>query len=169
MNEVAEIRERIMRIAAAGRNAGSVVLTVEVIEVYSSHCTVMLGDLRITNVRLYSQASEEGNLLLMPKIGSMATVLSDTDLRDMELIKADKITSFKFEENGIVVEVDSESGKVDIKNNQVSLKDLFQSLSTLIKNLKVSVLAPNSISGPVDPGTLSAALNFETSFKQLLK
>jgi len=169
MNDVAKIREHIMRIASAGRNAGCIALTVEVIEVFDTHCTVQLGDMKLTGVRLYSQASEKGNILLKPKKGTMATVLTDTDFRDMEIIKADSISSMKFEENGLIIEYDSEAGKIQIKNNQVSLKDLFQQLTDMIRSLKVGVLAPNSISGPVDPGTMASAVKFETSFKQLLK
>jgi len=167
MNEIAEIRERILRIAAAGRNAGAVVLTAEVLSVYGASCDVKLGELMLTGVRYFSQTTEAGNILLMPKVGSMVTILADQDLRDLQVIQADKITSVKFEENGLVIEYDSVSGKVDIKNGQVSLKGLFQAVADIIKQLTVPT--PAGPSGTPLPTTLTKVTQFETSFKQLLK
>lgn len=168
MNELESIKENIKRMA--GRNSdGAMILTVQVKSVGAYDCTVIFGDMELTAVRLFSQASKAGNLIVKPKVGSMATVITYPEMRDIQLIEADEIEAIIFKENGLVIEFDSITGKVDIKNNQVSLTKLFQQVSDMIKSIKVSVLAPNSISGPVDPGTMTSALMFETSFKQLLK
>lgn len=167
MNELQTIRENIRRIVGDG-NAISA-FAAEVISVTDTDCTVKYAGMELTGIQYFSQSTKAGNILLKPKVGSMVTIISDPGYRYCQLIQSDEISSFTFEENGLVIEFDSGTGKVAIKNNQVSLKDLFQSLANVVKNLKVSVLAPNSISGPVDPGTLTAVAQFETSFKQLLK
>lgn len=166
-DKAAEIREYIRQIAGAGKATGAVVFSAEVTAVTDQDCTVKLGDLELTKVRLFSQATETGNILLKPKVGTMATVLSDPELRDLHLIQADKITSVKFEENGLVIEYDSETKKVDIKNDQVGLKDLFQAVADIIKQLTVST--PAGPSGPPLPPTISQITQFETDFKLLLK
>lgn len=165
MSEESRIREAIRSIA--GKGSGSGVYTVEVTAVTDTDCTVKLGELELTKVRYYSQANEAGNILLKPKVGSMATMIADAGLRDLEIVKADKITLVKWEENGLVIEIDSESKKCDIKNDQVSLKDLFQSVADIVKQLTVST--PAGPSGTPLPPTIQQVTQFETDFKSLLK
>ena len=153
MNDQAQgIREAIQHIAHAVKPGGTL-LVAEVTEVTETDCSVQLGETKITKVKLFSQEADPGNILLKPKVGSMALIadLSFGDLRDLVLIWADKISSFKFEENGLVIEFDSESKKIDIKNDQVGLKDLFQSVSDIIKQITVST--PSGPSGTPLPPT----------------
>jgi hypothetical protein len=165
MSDERTIREAIKRIAGAG--SGSIVYTVEITDVTDTDCTVKLGELELTKVRYFSQANEAGNILLKPKAGSMATMICDPDLRDCEIVKADKVTLIKWEENGLVIEIDSEAKKCDIKNDQVSLKDLFQSVADIVKQLTVST--PSGPSGTPLPPTIQQVTQFETDFKSLLK
>ena len=166
MNDpVNEIRENIKSIA--GKRIGCLLCWGEVSDVTETDCTVLVGELKLTKVRLYSQATAAGNLYLKPKEGSMVSVLSDSEYRDLQVISCDNYVSFKFEENSLVFEYDSETKKFDIKNDQTGLKDLFQALADIIKQLTVST--PAGPSGTPLPPTIASVTQFETDFKLLLK
>lgn len=162
---VKEIREKIQQIA--GKRVGCILCWGEVSEITDKDCSVKVGDLKLTKVRLYSQATAAGNIYLKPKEGSMVTVLCDAEYRDLQVISCDSFVSFKFEENGLVFEYDSDTKKFDIKNDQVGLKDLLQSVADIVKQLTVST--PAGPSGTPLPPTLQQVTTFETDFKKLLK
>lgn len=168
MNDIREIRENIQRLAGTYR-PGDVVFVAEVTEVSDTDCTVKIGDLLLTKVRYYSQGSEAGNMLMRPVVGSKATIadFSSGKMRDLQIITCDKVDLVKFEENGLTIEIDSASKKIDIKNDQVGLKDLLQSVADIIKQLTVST--PAGPSGTPLPPTLQQITTFETDFKKLLK
>ena len=165
MGDLRDIKESIKRIG--GSDGGTLVLAVQVTSVGDFECTVMFGEMKLTNVHYFTHPTKAGNLVIKPKIGSMATVLCDAAMRDLQLIEADTVESIKFEENGLVIEFDSLTGKVDIKNNTTSLKSLFQNLTNLIK--QITVATPSGPSTTLITPTAIQLTNFETSFKQLLK
>ena len=168
MNEIKQLREDIKRIAGTYK-PGDVVFVAEVIEVSQSSCNIKIGELTLTNVKFFSQSSSSGNIIFLPKVGSKVTVVdySSGNLRDLQVISSDQITSIKFIENGLTIEFDSNTKKIDIKNETISLKDLFQSLTDIIKQLTVAT--PAGPSGTPLPPTISSLTQFETSFKNLLK
>lgn len=168
MSGIKEIREQIQRIAGTYK-PGDVAFVAEVTAVTDTDCTVKLGGLELTGVRLFSQSSEAGNVLFKPKAGSRVTVadFSSGKLRDLQVISCDKITSFTFVESGLTIEFDSETQKVDIRNETVSIKDLLQSLADIIK--QITVATPTGPSGTPLPPTIQAVTQFETSFNSLLK
>lgn len=167
-DRISEIRERIQQIAGTYK-PGDVAFVAEVTTVTDTDCTVKLGELELIKVRLFSQATEAGNILFKPKVGSMVTVadFSSGKLRDLQVISCDKITLIKFVENGLTIEIDSETKKLDIKNDQVGMKDLFQAIADIVKQLTVST--PAGPSGTPLPPTLASVTQFETDFKLLLK
>lgn len=132
-------------------------------------CTVELADgLVISDIRLKTTADNTDNLLIIPKIGSRVLMLSsDGTIDNMTVIKVDQASKIIFNENGLIVEIDSEESKVQIKNGETSLKDLFQRSANIKKNMKVST--PMGPSGTPLPDVLQMITTFETKFKSLLK
>lgn len=168
MNEDLNLgREFIKRIAGTFSSGGSLFIA-QVTKVDGITCTIMLGELEISDVRIFS-VEQQGNLTVKPLEGSMALVadLSSGKLRDLVILQADKVELIKYEENSLVIEIDSESKKLDIKNDQVGLKDLFQAVADIIKQLTVST--PAGPSGTPLPPTVQAVTQYETNFKKLLK
>jgi len=168
MNEdLAQGRDLIKRIAGTYSPGGSLFVA-EVTKVDGITCAIKIGELEISDVRIFS-VEQQGNLTVKPLEGSMALVadLSSGKLRDLVILQADKVELIKYEENSLVIEIDSESKKLDIKNDQVGLKDLFQAVADIIKQLTVST--PAGPSGTPLPPTVQAVTQYETNFKKLLK
>ncbi len=166
MDKLSEIKALIKEIAGTSSN---LLFTAKVERVEGDTCTVKLSDsLSIPFVRLKATEGVEQGLLLTPKEGSKVTLLSSSGkLDDLTVIKVDEVNSIQYKQDGLDVLIDSEDKKVCIKNEQVSLLDLMQSLSDIIKNIKVST--GTGPSGTPLPDTISQLQQFETQFQQLLK
>lgn len=131
-------------------------------------CTVKVGDFEISDVRLKAIANGTDSLLLVPVVGSEVLMLStDGSVGNLTIIKCDKVSKFIYKENGLVVEINSEDGKVNIQNESVSLKGLFEDLTQILKQFKV--FTPNGVSGTPIPNVIQKLNQFETQFKSLLK
>ena len=167
MTGAREIREAIQRIVGVPDASA---FTAEVVSVTDVDCTVKLADLEITGVKLFSIGAE-GKNTIKPAKGSMVTVLdlSNGKLRDLCLVKVDEPEFIKFDLGGLVLELDAITGKVDISSAGISLKGLLEAMATIIEGLKVGVLSPNSISGPVSPDTLLLVNKFKLDLNTLLK
>jgi len=144
-------------------------LPVEVKEITGETCTVMYGELELTDVRLKATVNGSPNkLMMLPKIGSMVLVGSLTgDLKDLAVLKVDELQKIEFEQDGFKLVVDTTDGTLSIENNNVSLFSIYQQLADLLKTFKVFTPVGPSIS-PV-PDTLVKITQFETDFKKLLK
>lgn len=165
--EIGKIREAIQRIAGTYQ-PGAVLFTAEVISVAETECTIMIGETKVSGVKLFS-VEEAGNLLIKPVINTMVTVadLSAGQLRDLVIVKVDKVELIHFVQDGLTIEIDSTTGKVDIRNKEISFNELMQTMADIIKGLTVST--PAGPSGTPLPPTLQAVTKFETNFKKLLK
>ena len=167
MSDLREIRQRIRDISGLN-DLGAPFLTATVTKVTNKDCSVMYGALELTEVKLFS-TGEAGKLLIKPKVGSNVTVadLSQGKLRDLVIIKADQVELIKYTQDGLVVEIDSVAGKVDIKNDKTSMTKLFASLCDIIS--KITVSTPNGPSGTPLPPTITSIEKFKTDYKTLLK
>lgn len=131
-------------------------------------CTVEVDGLELSDVRLKATADGSDTLLIVPAVDSYVLMLStDGTIDNLTVIKSDKAQKIIYKENGLEIEIDSTDGKISIKNNSVSLYDLFQKSTDIKKNIKV--FTPMGPSGNVLPDVLTKIIDFETSFKQLLK
>ena len=92
---------------------------------------------------------------------------TDGSVGNLTIIKCDKVSKFIYKENGLVVEINSEDGKVNIQNESVSLKGLFEDLTNILKQFKV--FTPSGVSGTPIPNVIQKLNQFETDFKNLLK
>ena len=184
-DKTSNIRQAIQSIAHSVK-PGSSLFVAEITAVAETDCTVKLGEMELTKVRLFSQPTEAGNLLLKPQVGSMAIIadLSKGDLRDLVVIQADKLDTVQYLqgeltvlidgangivkiENGLTLLVDGADGKLSVFNDSKNLKDLFVSLKDIIQTLTVST--PAGPSGTPLPPTLTKLTTFETDFNSLLK
>jgi len=156
---------------AIGGNDNIPLINAEVKEITGESCTVLFGSdkMELTEVRLKSSINESDNyLLLIPKVGSMVTCGSFTgDFKDLCVLAVDEVESFKYVQNGLELYIDSTDGKVSVRNEEVSLVNLFGSLVTILKGLKV--FTPVGPSGTILPEILLKVNQFETDFKKLLK
>jgi hypothetical protein len=145
------------------------IVPMQVKAITGESCTVVYGDLELTDVRLKATINGSGNkLLLLPKVGSMVLVGSLTnDLKDLAVLQVDELQEINYEQDGFKLELDTTTGKFLIENQQVGLKGLLQQLTDLLKQFKV--YTPDGPSGTPLPDTVASIMQFETSFKQLLK
>ncbi|MGA0556526.1 hypothetical protein ACO2Q8_07745 [Larkinella sp. VNQ87] len=98
---------------------------------------------------------------------------------DLEMSLADKATIKKGGvemtlSDGATIKQDQaeltlKSGKVTVKNAGVNLKELFTSLTTLLKTFQVVCAAPGSPSASVFPTTITSIVQLETKANQLLQ
>lgn len=132
-------------------------------------CSVKLdGDFEISDIRLKATADGTDNLLIIPKIGTRVLMLStDGTIGNLTVIKCDVAEKIFYNENGLLVEIDSTTGKVKLQNEETSLKSLFEQLTDLLKTLKV--FTPAGPSGFPLPATIVKIEQFETDFKTILK
>jgi len=156
---------------AIGGNNNIPLINAEVKEITGESCTVLFGvdNMELTEVRLKSTINESGNyLLLVPKIGTMVTCGSFTgDFKDLCVLSVDEVETVKYVQDGLELEINSTDGKVSVKNGEIGLLDLFNSLVTILKSLKV--FTPVGPSGTILPDILIQVDQFETDFKKLLK
>lgn len=182
--EIGKIREAIQRIAGTYQ-PGSVLFTAEVTAVTETDCTIKIGEMEVTGVKLFS-IEEAGNLLVKPVVNTMVTVadLSGGQLRDLVVIKVDKVELVKYEQDGLIVLIDSvnkivkvENGltmlidggdsKASVSNDNASLKDLFASIADILQTLTVST--PAGPSGTPLPPTIQKITQLNTDLNNLLK
>lgn len=161
------IREAIQSIVADGNEIYAKVCSV--VNVYPDAKTVDVepidGTAWLRNVPL--QASTSGNgLVSIPAKGSKVLVVF-TSKHTAVVCQVSEVTMFRYEQDGLVLELDSEAKKVQITNGTVSLLQLFTELNELLTNLKV--LTPQGPSEGLSPESLIDLEKFGTNFRKLLK
>lgn len=166
MSEHQKIREMIRRIASAGESVWH--FTAEVKSSDDALCTVMLGDLELTGVRLFS-IDDAGTLMIKPGVKSTVTVadLSGGQLRDLVLVKVDDPERILYSRQGLVVDIDSKAGKVNVANSSTSLTKILDDLYDLLKTFKV--LTPQGPSEGLQVDTTVKLEQLKTTYKKLLK
>ena len=164
-DKLAKLKENIRQIVGANPN---LLIDGTVTVVDGDKCSVMVNDFEISDVRLKATADGTDHLLIIPKVGSRVLMLStDGTVGNMTVIKCDVAEKIFYNENGLQVEIDSTTGKVKVQNESTSLKDLFQQLTDLLKQLKV--FTPAGPSGTPLPDSIVRIEQFETDFKTILK
>lgn len=161
-----EIKAALREIVGANPNLP---ITGIVKSVEGDSCTVTIGGtFDATDVKLKATIGESDYVIQTPQKGSTVVMLSlSGSLENLTVIKIDKLEKVEYSQGGLVILCDSTDGKVQIKNDQVSLLEIMKDLKTLISQLTVST--PNGPSGTPLPPTIAALNQFETKFKQLLK
>lgn len=166
MDKLAEIKKRLQEFGLKP----NLPITAKVLSVENDTCTIELcSGLIITDVRLKATiTSGEDSFLTTPQVGSDVILISQTgELSGLMVIKVDKVAKLKYKQNNLEVVIDSEDGKISIKNQAVSLKTLFDDLAALLREFKVAT--PVGPSGVVLPGTILKIEKFKNSLNQILK
>lgn len=165
MDKIKKLREQLKGVV----NAQPIYPVYGIVKAISGDtCTVQVGDLELTDVRLKATADGSENLLLIPAENSNVMMLSsDGSIDNLTIVKMDKVARIKFSQNGLVLDFDSETGKLGVKNNSVSLYGLFDQLTTLLNGFTLN--HPQGPTTGLMPPTQAAVQNFQTSFNQLLK
>lgn len=167
MDKYAKLNET-MKQAFGGKPAQP--LLVGVVKAISGDtCTVQFGTITITGVRLKVEiGGETDRLLVEPVVGKKVLCGTLTgDLKDMVVLKSERVGKISYEENGLSIEIDPVAKKVKVANGTVSLKDLFEDIKSIISQLKV--FTPSGPSGLPLPGTITDLGSLQTKINGLLK
>lgn len=167
MSDAAELKRLIRNIVNADANYP---VRGEVTAITGQTCTVKLETgLEVTGVRLKATIGEGNDYMLVtPKTGNDVLMLSDDGTLDnLTVIKADRFEKIELYQGGLKVLLDSNDGKVQVKNDSVSLLDLFTIIADFLKQLKV--YTSQGPSGTPLPDTIAAIEQWELKVKQLLK
>lgn len=156
------------------------------------------SDVEMDDVRLKATSNDdEQALLIVPKAGSLVLVgMVNDDATDLYLVRCDAIDKLALQIGNVKVFVTGETvsvtrgpvevtigekvelkqgevkmsldSKVGIEANGVSLKALFEDLSSLLTTAKVLVTTPNT-PAVFDPATLTKVTQLKTKANSLLK
>ncbi len=165
MDKIAELKRRFRDMMP---KQGMITIDGVVTAITGDTCSVMVDDIELEDVRLKATANGKDSVLMVPVVGSHVLMIStDGSIDNLTVIKCDQVTKFLYNQNGVAVEIDSESKKISVKNDEINLYQLFEDLTGLLKTLKVST--PVGPSGVPLPDTIAKLNEFETNFKKLLK
>lgn len=145
-------------------------ITATVISVENDTCTVKLeSSLVLSDVRLKATIGEsDGSFVIEPKVGSEVIVMSQTgELSGLMVLKVDQVAKIKLKQNGLELIVDSNDGKVILKNASANLHTVLNDLATAL--LGFTVITPNGPSTGLIPTTTVQINSFKTKINQLLK
>lgn len=165
-------------------------LTCKVESVDSETCTVSVGDLKLTDVRLRSVVNgEESKLLITPKTGSFVTVIDlSGELRELEVIGYSEIEAIDIETGGDIninckgdTNIDCDGtvtfnggdhdGLVklqELKDNLNSIKNYLSALKSAISTGLNGVGASTAASGAAGAAAFEGAMAGQTiNFKNM--
>lgn len=167
MDKILEIKRQLQNIT---QTTQAVLITGTVTALQKETCTVKLDTgIELTDVRLkVGYTNAENYAISYPKIGTRAAAVSlSGSLSDLMIIKADEVSKWEIKQGDLSFMIDDSDNKFQIKNGETSLVDLFQTLTDIVKSLRVYT-GTGASGKPI--ATIQERLNsFETDFKKLLK
>ena len=118
------------------------VIAGEVISVQGESCTVEIGGMEITDVRLKAAINNNSNkVLITPKVGSIILLASLTgDLKDLCVISVDEVEKIEYRQGQTTVNINSEAntlesdlaGTVIKMDDKIVVKNQAENLITLM-------------------------------------
>lgn len=167
MDKLSQIRSHLI---GSQPVAKQYVYTGTVVSVDGRHCKVKLSSgLEVTRVKLTATIGDEADeLLIVPTVGSAVTMvsLSGTE-NNLTIVKFDRAEYITYRQAGMELLIDSRDGKVSVKNEQSSLKEVFDNLTALLRAFKVTT--PIGPSGTALEDVVLQIDSFEQSFNGILK
>lgn len=166
MNQHEKIKQAILSMVRIPKT----IVMGEVTKVETETCSIKLADgLELPDVRLKQSIDNAQNYFVRsPKKGAQLTAISlNGDLTELMMMEASEYEFLEYNQNGLLFRIDSKTGKVTIKNDQVSMFDLCSDLVSLLQGFVV--LTSNGPSSGIDANTALKIQQFETKYKQLLK
>jgi hypothetical protein len=134
-----------------------------------------VNKIKYEGVLLQTTTETSGNFcILFPKKDTLvwcaALGKNNTPLSVIAINEVEKV-HFKFD--GLEFELNGSTGKIEIKNNQISLKDIFEDLASTLTSFKLMVPvvgSPTPVpSVSLEPSTALNIESFKLNFKKLLK
>lgn len=183
MDKAAKVADQLKRVVAP---KGDLFIYAEVKEITGDTCTIIIGESEFTDVRI--KATDDGandKLLVIPAAGSKVIVgANNGSLNDLFILKVDDPDLITWKHGDVKVAIDATNrlitvkdkveisietgtGLISIKNDKVSLVDLFTSLSDIIEKLTVST--PAGPSGTPLPPTITSLTQFKSDLSNILK
>lgn len=172
MDNYTEIKNKIR--AMVGQKT-PLLLTGKVKSVDGETCTVSIGDLTLTDVRLRSVVNgEQSRLLITPKQGSYVTLIDlSGELRETEVIGYSQIEAIDIDTSGditvncrgnIVINGGSNDGLVKINELTQKLNQLVQQFNAHTHTTTATV-GPSAALGTISPTTSQASLFNKTDYE----
>lgn len=172
MDNYTEIKNKIR--AMVGKNT-PLLLTGKVKSVSGETCTVSIGDLTLTDVRLRSVVNgEQSRLLITPKQGSYVTLIDlSGELRETEVIGYSQIEAIDIDTSGditvncrgnIVINGGSNDGLVKINELTQNLNQLVQKFNAHTHTTTATVGSSATI-GTISHTTSQASLFDKTDYE----
>lgn len=164
MDRKVELKRRLRDLVNAQRNHP---LHGRVTAVNGDTCSVLIGGLELSNIRLKSTTGGDNRLLITPKIGTDVTLLSsDGTIDNLSVIIVDRIAKLELKEADFRLEIDCEAKKLGFGNSETNIYQLMDDLQQLLKQLKVHT--PSGPSGTPLPDSIARIEQFESDFKKIL-
>lgn len=162
-----EIEQRFIE-AIKGLQPNTWTLTVaEVVSSNGNTCVVRAGDAELPDVRLSPTA--DGKITMHPRPGSFVLIGSQSGgWANCVVLACDEVAKIELTHDGLTVEIDAETGLIDIHNNAVSVGGLFKELAELLAT-KFQVFTPAGVSGTAIPSTATAVNKFMLNVNKLFK
>ena len=175
MDNYTEIKNKIR--AMVGKNT-PLLLTGKVESVSGETCTVSIGDLTLTDVRLRSVINgEQSRLLITPKQGSYVTLIDlSGELRETEVIGYSQIEAIDIQgTDADPVKVTINGGHNDglvkiqeLKDNLDAIKSYLSTMKSAISNGLTSVGASTAANGEAGASAFNLAMAGQTiTFKDM--
>lgn len=164
MDTAAEIKKALMSVLGVTPNLP---LTATVVSIQGNTCTIkILGELVLSDVRLTATVTDSNGLLIQPKVGSEVLVISQTGtLSSLVVLKVNEVDLVYYKSEDFEVRIDAFTKKVTVKNAQVNLAAL---MNTLIETISAAVITTPNGPGSIDPSTVTALNNIKTQFNLIL-
>lgn len=165
MDTAAEIKKALNSVLGITPNLP---MTATVVSIQGTTCTIkLLDELQLSDVRLTATISDsEDGLLIVPKVGSEVIVMSQTGtLSSLMVLKVNEVDAVKYKNADFEFMLDPGTKKVTIKNGQVNLGALMNSLIDAIGS--AVIVTPDGL-GSIDPSTVSILNNIKSQFNLIL-
>lgn len=130
------------------------VISCKVKEITGDSCTVLWGDLELTDVRLKATINgAQDKMMITPKQDSYVLVGSLTgDLKDLCVLKVDEPDAIELKQNDFEVTIDVANNKVGLNAGEISFNNglndglvLLHKLENNLNKIKEFVMAMNTI------------------------
>lgn len=135
----------------------------EVTEITGETCSIKIGDLALTDVRLMASAqkSTRDGLLVIPKVGSLVLVADDHEvgLRSLFVVKVDDPEKIIYTHKDTSIEIDADAGTIVINGGDlgglIKIEELVNRLNAIedyVKNFK-SIYNTHTHTDPISGST----------------
>ena len=167
MTKDQQIKEELRKMMAVGEKVA--LFNAKVISVEGDTCTIQLpSKLELSGVKLRAGVANEDGLVAEPKANSLVLIADlQGNLNSLTVVQAEEVAKFRYKQSGLEFLFDSTDKKVQIKNDQTSLADLFQGVVDILTTFAVTT--SSGPSGTALPTSLAKIEAWKVKFKQLLK